>query len=114
MDETARIGPSIRIKGEISAKEPMIVEGRVEGSIDLSGQQLTVSEAAHIDGDVVAHTVVVAGTVKGTLSAEAKVILKQTASLEGEMTAPAVKVDEGAVLQGRVEVGGRRQLAVAV
>jgi len=110
---TARIGPSIRIKGEVSAKEPLTVEGHVIGTIDLSGHELTVSEAAHIDADVVAHTIIIRGKVNGRLTAEARIVVQQTANVEGDLSAPAVKVDDGALLHGRVEVAGRRQLALA-
>src|SRR4029077_5237138 len=113
MDATARIGPSIRIKGEVSAKEPLTIEGHVTGTINLSGHELTVSDWAHIDADVVAQPIIISGQVNGRLTAEGRVVVHQTASLEGDLSAPAVKVDDGAQLHGRVEVAGPRQLAVA-
>jgi len=114
MDATANIGPSIRIKGDVSAREPLTIEGHVTGSIDLSGHELTVTEEARIDADVVAHTIIVGGNVNGRLSAEGRIVVHQTAKIEGDLSAPAVKVDDGALLHGRVEVAGRRQLALAV
>ena len=73
----------------------------------------TVSEVAHIDADVVAHTIIISGKVNGRLTAEARIVVQQTANVEGDLSAPGVKVDDGALLHGRVEVAGRRQLALA-
>ena len=113
MNATAHIGPSIRIKGEVSAKEPLTIEGCVVGTVDLSGHELRVSEAAQLDADVIAHTIIVGGSVKGRLNAEGKIVVHHTASVEGDLSAPTVQVDDGASLQGRVEVAGHRQLALA-
>ena len=54
MEATAQIGPSIRIKGNISAQEPLTIAGEVIGSIDVSGYHLVLTEAAQVDADVIA------------------------------------------------------------
>jgi cytoskeletal protein CcmA (bactofilin family) len=109
MSSVAHIGPSIHIKGEIKANEPLTIDGHVSGSIDVSGHPLTVTTAAQIDADVLAHTIVVGGSIKGTLSAEERVVLEQTATLTGDLSAPNVTVHDGAVLHGRFEIAGRRK-----
>jgi cytoskeletal protein CcmA (bactofilin family) len=112
--DCARIGRSIRITGDISAEEPVIVEGIVVGSIRLGGHPLTVSEAATVEGEVVAHTITVSGNVTGTLNASARVLVRQTARIDGDLVAPAVSVEDGATVHGRLEIEGRRQpLALA-
>lgn len=109
MDHVAHIGPSIHIKGEVTAQEPLTIDGHVTGTIDVSGHPLTVTEAACIDADVIAHTIIVSGSVKGTLNAEGRIVVQQTATLDGDVCAPAVSVHEGALLQGRLEIAGRRR-----
>lgn len=108
MHTTTQIGPSIHIKGEVTAKEPLTVAGRIDGSVDVAGHRLTITEAGHVTADIVAHTIVVGGTVSGTLCADASIIVQRTATIEGDLSAPSVSVDDGAQLQGRFEIGGKR------
>jgi cytoskeletal protein CcmA (bactofilin family) len=108
MDTCAQIGPSIRIKGNVTAHEPLTIAGHVDGSIDVSGHRLTVTEAAQITADVTAHTIVVAGTINGRISADGRIVVEQTAAIDGELSAPTVSVDDGAQLQGRCEIVGKR------
>jgi cytoskeletal protein CcmA (bactofilin family) len=108
MDTCAQIGPSIRIKGNVTAHEPLTIAGHVEGSVDVSGHRLTVTEAARITADVIAHTIVVAGRITGSLTADGRIIVEQTAAIDGELSAPSVSVDEGAHLHGRCEIVGKR------
>ena len=113
MNGAAHIGPSIHIKGEVTAQEPLTIAGHVVGTIDVSGHPLTVTEAAQIDADVLAHTIIIGGSVNGRLSAEGRVVIQQTATLNGEVSAPTLSVHDGALVQGRLQVTGRRQAAAA-
>ena len=108
MDTCAQIGPSIRIKGHVTSHEPLTIAGHVDGTVEVSGHRLTVTQAARITADVVAHTIVVAGTINGSVTADARIIVEQTAAIEGEMSAPSVSVDAGAQLRGRCEIVGKR------
>jgi cytoskeletal protein CcmA (bactofilin family) len=108
MDTCAQIGPSIRIKGDVTAHEPLTIAGHVDGTIDVSGHLLTVTQAAQIMADVVAHTIVVAGTISGRVIADGRIVVEHTAAIDGEMSAPIVKVDDGAQLHGRCEIVGKR------
>jgi cytoskeletal protein CcmA (bactofilin family) len=108
METTTQIGASIHIKGELTAKEPLTVAGRIDGSVDVAGHRLTITEAGRVTADIVAHTIIVDGHVNGTLSADASIIVHRTATIEGDLAAPSVTVDDGAQLQGRFEIGGKR------
>jgi cytoskeletal protein CcmA (bactofilin family) len=109
MDTVAHIGPSIHIKGEVRAQEPLTIAGHVDGIVDVSGHPLTVKEGAQIDAEVKAHTIVVAGNVNGKLSAEQRIVVQQSATLTGEVSAPSLTVHDGALVQGRLDIAGRRQ-----
>ncbi len=111
MDAFAHIGPSICITGEVTAQEPLTIAGCVVGTIDVTGYALTVTEAARIDADVLAHTIIIGGNVNGKLNAADRIVLRRTAMVEGNVSAPAVAVDDGARMQGRMEVAGRRPAA---
>src|SRR3982751_2723131 len=112
MEATAQIGPSIRIKGNISAQEPLTIAGEVIGSIDVSGYHLVLTEASQVDADVIAHTVVIGGSLSGRLCAEGAVVIQKTATIAGEMIAPAVSVGDGAQLQGKFEITGTRRASL--
>jgi cytoskeletal protein CcmA (bactofilin family) len=108
MDRVAHIGPSIHIRGEVSAEEPLTIAGHVTGTIDLTGHQLVVTDSAHIAADIVAHTVVIAGNVDGKVLAD-RIVVNKTAIVAGDLSTAALSVDDGAVLQGRVDAGGKRR-----
>lgn len=111
MQSAAQIGPSIHIKGEVSAQEPLTIAGHVVGTIDVSGHPLVVTDSGQVAADIVAHTIVIGGNVNGKLLADGRIVVSKTATFAGDLSAPAVSVDDGAVVQGRLEVAGRRQLA---
>ena len=108
MDRVAHIGPSIRIRGEVLAQEPLTIAGHVTGTIDLTGHQLVVTDSANLDADIVAHTVIIGGNVNGKVLAD-RIVVNKTAIVAGEIAAPAVTVDDGAHVQGRFDVSGKRR-----
>jgi cytoskeletal protein CcmA (bactofilin family) len=112
MEAVAQIGPSIRIKGNITAQEPLTIAGHVTGSIDLGGHALVVTEGGHVNADVLARTMVISGVVKGRLCAERGIVVQRTATVVGELAAPSVSVVEGAQLQGKCEIAGTRGVPV--
>jgi hypothetical protein len=71
MDSIARIGSTIQIKGEVTSREPLVIAGKVEGTVDVEGHALTLDPGGRLDANIIAQTIVVAGAVKGSLTAEA-------------------------------------------
>jgi cytoskeletal protein CcmA (bactofilin family) len=110
MESAARIGASIHIKGEVFAKEPLTIAGKVTGSIDVTGHPLVVTDSGQIAADIVAHTIVIGGRVNGKLLADGRIVVNKTATFAGDLSAPSVSVDDGAIVQGRLEIAGKRQL----
>lgn len=108
MNSAAHIGPSIHIKGQISAEEPLTIAGSVVGSIDVTGHPVVVTDSGNIAADIVAHTIVIGGSVSGKLLAETRIVVSKTAHFDGHLAAPAVTVDDGAHVQGRMDIAGRR------
>jgi cytoskeletal protein CcmA (bactofilin family) len=103
MERPTEIGTSIVVKGEITANEAIVVSGRVEGSIAAFGHAVTVNAGAELVADIQARAIVVSGQVFGTLCADERIELGPTANVEGELTAPAFQVKDGAVFQGKAE-----------
>src|SRR6185369_10829367 len=108
MNMSAGIGHSIRIKGEVTAREPFLVAGHVEGTITVDGHTLTVAEDATVDATVSADIVVIQGIITGATSAATKIAAQPTAKLEGKFSAPSISIAEGAIVQGRIETTTRK------
>ena len=106
MQHGAHIGPSVVIKGEVSAREPLVVSGRVEGTIDVPGHVVTIEAGAHVTADIAAGSMVVSGTVQGSLVAEERIVLRAGAEVEGDLSAPRLAIEDGARACGKVTVAG--------
>jgi cytoskeletal protein CcmA (bactofilin family) len=101
----ANIGKSITIKGDLSGNEDLQVDGNVEGRVDLPSNQLTIGAEGKVKADVHAKAVIVIGHVTGNVSATERVEVKTSGIVDGDVRAPRLVVEEGAVLNGAVEMG---------
>ena len=81
------------------------------GTIDLGDHNLTIGPTAAIEADLVARNVTISGKVKGNVMGVAKVELKATGSIEGDVTAPSFVMDLGGALAGKVDARGARGTA---
>ena len=102
----ANIGKSITIKGDLSGNEDLQIEGTVEGRIDLPNNQLTIGAEGRVKAEVHAKSVVVIGHVTGNLSAADRIQVEATGIVDGDVKAPRLVIQEGAMLNGSVEMAG--------
>ena len=105
--ESARIGPGLVIEGEIHGDEDLILDGRIRGSISLGLHQLLIGEAGSAQADVSARKVIVFGEVVGDIQASETVELRRTAKVRGNIRTANLRIEEGATLDGRIEMGSR-------
>jgi cytoskeletal protein CcmA (bactofilin family) len=108
MNGTAHIGPTISIKGEVKSEEPLTIAGHVDGSVEVVGHPLTIAESGKATAALLAATIVVSGAVQGSLCANDRIIVSETAVVEGDLAAPAVRVADGAKVHGRIDTGDRK------
>jgi cytoskeletal protein CcmA (bactofilin family) len=101
---TARLGASLHVKGEISGHEDLLVDGSVEGLIQLEDRKLTVGASAKVSADVVAREVVVYGNVKGNLRARDRIEIKKDGSVVGDLTTARIMIEDGAYFKGSIEI----------
>jgi cytoskeletal protein CcmA (bactofilin family) len=98
------IGKSVTIRGELSGKEDLYMDGTVEGTITLSGSRLTVGPNARVMADVNAQDVVVYGFVEGNIRAAGRIELRESAVVKGDIAAERLSIEENACIKGRVEL----------
>lgn len=101
------ISKSILIRGDVVSSGDLVIDGNVEGTIDLGDHSLTIGPGATVTADLVAKTVTISGKVKGNVTGMSRVELKATGSVEGDVTAPKFVMDEGASISGKVNTGSR-------
>jgi len=107
--KTAQFGRSICVKGEITGSEDLTIDGQVDGRIDLPKHVLTVGPNATLCADVTAKSVMIFGTVLGSVNAHERVEIRRSGSVEGNVTCANLVVQDGAILCGKVETRGERR-----
>jgi cytoskeletal protein CcmA (bactofilin family) len=93
------IGAGLTMKGELKGEGPVLMLGSFEGDIVLEGA-LHVGPEAHVDANITAAAIVVAGVVRGNLSAQTRVEILASGSLTGSVKSGSFTAAEGAVVKG--------------
>jgi cytoskeletal protein CcmA (bactofilin family) len=101
---TARLGASLHVKGEITGNEDLVIDGSVEGLIQLDERKLTVGATAKVTADIIAREVVVYGNVKGNLRAKDRIEIKKDGSVNGDLTTARIMIEDGAYFKGSIEI----------
>jgi len=102
--EAAGIGASITIVGDVTGDEDLTILGRVEGKIDLPKHSVTIGQGGRVKADIHAKAVSVAGEVHGNLVASEQIVIRKTATMLGNLTAPRVGLEDGCCFRGSVEM----------
>ena len=98
------IGKSVTIRGEVSAKEDLYMDGTVEGTISLPDSRLTLGPNARVVADLAAHDVVIYGRVEGNIRATGRIELRESAQVKGDIVAERLSIEENATIKGKVEL----------
>ena len=100
-------GPKASIEGTVTGSEPVMIEGHVKGTINLTGE-LRIGVQARVEAKVHARNVTIEGKVNGDISADERVELVASASVDGNIKAPKIIVAEGARFRGNVDMGSAK------
>jgi cytoskeletal protein CcmA (bactofilin family) len=109
----ATLGSSVFVTGGVTGSEDLVIDGRVEGRIELPENTLTVGPNANIRADIVANVVTVFGTVAGTVTARDRVHIRRGASVQGNVTCTRIALQDGAVFSGKVAMAQQPALRIA-
>jgi cytoskeletal protein CcmA (bactofilin family) len=101
------LGPTLYFKGDLTAEEDLLIQGRVEGSITHT-QRLTVGPQGTVKANIRAQLIIIEGTVDGDLQADKSVFVKETAKVCGNIFAPTVSIMEGANFSGSIDMDGKK------
>ena len=105
------IGESLHFKGELSAGEDLVIEGKVEGKINQGKCCLTVKPKGEIIANVNATKIFIEGRVQGDLSATVSVTIRETGFVDGNIVAPRVAINDGATFNGNIQMRNPKEPA---
>jgi len=102
--DQATIGKSLVIKGEVTGSESLYIDGRVEGSINLAGNRVTIGRNGVVSANINAREIVVLGKVRGNLTASDRVDIRSDGSLTGDVVAARISIEDGAFFKGGIDI----------
>ena len=105
--EGATIGPSISIKGDLSGDEDLMIQGRVEGKIDLKQNNITVGKNGRVKADVYGKVISIDGEVEGNLFGQDQIVVRSSGNVRGNITAPRVALEDGSRFKGSIDMEPR-------
>lgn len=98
------IGPSIHIKGTVSGGEDLLIQGKVEGTIDLGDHEVSVGQSGKVTADIKAKIVKIEGEVAGDVTGSEKVVIAKSGRVRGNIIAPRVTLEDGAIFKGSIDM----------
>src|SRR4051794_19293655 len=101
---SASIGKSVTIKGQIFSREDLIVDGEIEGAIELNEHRLTVGPNGRVRAGVKAREIVVLGSIEGNVEALDKIDIRKDAKLIGDIKTSRIVIEDGAYFKGSIDI----------
>jgi len=102
--DQATIGKGLLVKGEITGSESLYIDGKVEGSINLPGNRVTVGRNGQVAARIIAREIVVLGKIRGNVSASDRVDIRAEGSLSGDVAAARISIEDGAFFKGGIDI----------
>jgi cytoskeletal protein CcmA (bactofilin family) len=102
--DQATIGKGLYVKGEITGSESLFIDGKVEGSINLPGNRVTVGRNGQVAASINAREIVVLGKVRGNVSATDRVEIRAEGALTGDVAAARISIEDGAFFKGGIDI----------
>lgn len=99
------IGSTIHISGNVRGNEDLIVHGRIEGSIDIGENLFMLAREGQLDADVNARVINIEGRAEGDLTASDQIVVRKSARVRGNISAPRIALDFGCTFSGSIDTG---------
>jgi cytoskeletal protein CcmA (bactofilin family) len=98
------IGRSVTIKGDIRSEEDLLIDGQVEGTLDLGQHRLVVGPNAQVRARITAREVEVQGVVNGNVEAVERITLRKNSKVVGDLKMAGVVIEDGANFKGNIDI----------
>jgi cytoskeletal protein CcmA (bactofilin family) len=102
--DQATIGKGLVIKGEISGSESLYIDGKVDGTVNLPGNRVTVGRNGQVAANITSREIVVLGKVRGNMFATDRVDIRSEGALTGDVTAARISIEDGAFFKGGIDI----------
>jgi cytoskeletal protein CcmA (bactofilin family) len=97
------IGKGIQIRGTLSGAGDLVIEGRVEGKINLK-DHLTIEQSGIVVADIESDQLTVWGQLSGNVETSERVAVKSSSVFVGDIRAPKIVIEDGARFRGNIEM----------
>ena len=108
MSDSAKVCSTISkntlFKGEVTGENDVIVQGKIEGIVNLKDNTLIVSEGAKVSANIFVKSIEVKGIVNGDIEASDKVLITEQGRVVGNITAGKVVLNEGSLFKGSISM----------
>ncbi len=94
------VSENIRIEGQLSGEENILINGRVVGSIKLNGD-IVIGSTGVVEADIEGNTIIIQGKVKGNVTARSHLEIQSTGKMLGDISARSIDIKEGSTFEGR-------------
>jgi cytoskeletal protein CcmA (bactofilin family) len=101
---SSTIGAGLKIRGDISGNSNLVIEGDVQGKVQMTNGRVTVAATGHVNADIEASEISIDGNVQGNLMATENVRLGATSHVQGSILTRRITIEDGASLRGKVEM----------
>jgi cytoskeletal protein CcmA (bactofilin family) len=107
----AVLGRQVTVKGEIRSREPLTIEGEVDGTVDVSGHRLSISAGGKVRADVKAKEIDIAGTLEGNVDGADTIYIRAGAHFLGDIRARGIVIEDGGFIKGKVDLSNSERPA---
>jgi cytoskeletal protein CcmA (bactofilin family) len=104
----AVLGRDVTITGEIRSQEPLIIEGEVEGTIDVAGHLLTIAVNGNVRASVKATEIDVLGSLQGRVDGADKIYIRSGGRFVGDIHARGIVIEDGGFIKGKVDLSAKK------
>jgi cytoskeletal protein CcmA (bactofilin family) len=101
---TAALGKNVTIKGQIFAREDLMIDGEVEGTVECQEHRLTIGPNARVQAGLKAREIVIHGSIQGNVDATDKIDIKKEAKLVGDIKTSRIVIEDGAYFKGSIDI----------
>lgn len=100
----AALGKNVTIKGQIFAREDLMIDGEVEGTVECQEHRLTIGPNARVQAGLKAREIIIHGSIQGNVDATDKIDIKKEAKLVGDIKTSRIVIEDGAYFKGSIDI----------